>query len=418
MKILSYDNDLFEFHYSLVNKNDELFVSLLVTEYYDVLIAGGSVAGLTTARECSSNEISTIVIEEDHEIGTPEHCGGMVSLGGLQKLGLILDSNNFQNAVSKATISSKSASFELCAEKQNVIVVDRRGLDKQIAKQAQDAGAQIRTRCSFKSVSKNQSNYIVRTSDGEFQCRYYVDAKGLGSLRDASQNGILASAQYEIYAKWIDGSTVEILFDSEKYPGFFVWIIPTGEGKGKVGVAGKGINSSIALIEFIKSRGKKYSTIRKIFAPIWVGGPRPPYIAERSLMVGDSAGQTKPTTAGGIFSCGMAGMFAGKAISKAIENNDDRLLYDYEKNWKTMFQKEFNSMLIARKVLERLDNKSIDEIFSSLSRKAIKDVSNFSDFDFHSSALDLFLKTRIASKLTKVLIGNEFRRIFHGVKDN
>jgi digeranylgeranylglycerophospholipid reductase len=237
-------------------------------------------------------------------------------------------------------------------------------------------------------------------------------------LKHASQSGILASAQYEIYAKWIDGSTVEILFDSEKYPGFFVWIIPTGEGKGKVGVAGKGINSSIALIEFIKSRGKKYSTIRKIFAPIWVGGPRPPYIAERTLMVGDSAGQTKPTTAGGIFSCGMAGMFAGKAISKAIENNDDRLLYDYEKNWKTMFQKEFNSMLIARKVLERLDNKSIDEIFSSLSRKAIKDVSNFSDFDFHSSALDLFLKTRIASKLTKVLIGNEFRRIFHGMKDN
>jgi ribosome-associated toxin RatA of RatAB toxin-antitoxin module len=83
-----------------------------------------------------------------------------------------------------------------------------------------------------------------------------------------------------------------------------------------------------------------------------------------------------------------------------------------------MFQKEFNSMLIARKVLERLDNKSIDEIFSSLSRKEIKDVSNFSDFDFHSSALDLFLKTKIASKLTKVLIGNEFRRVFNEMKDN
>jgi flavin-dependent dehydrogenase len=134
---------LFKFHYSLVNKNDELIVSLLVIEYYDVLIAGGSVAGLTTARECSSNGTSTIVIEEDHEIGTPEHCGGMVSLVGLQKLGLILHSNNFQNAVSTARISSKSASFEISAEKQNVIVVDRRCLDKQIAKQAEDAGAEI-----------------------------------------------------------------------------------------------------------------------------------------------------------------------------------------------------------------------------------------------------------------------------------
>ena len=387
-------------------------------EYYDVLIAGGSVAGLTTARECSSNGNSTIVIEEDHEIGTPEHCGGMVSLSGLQKLGLMLDSNNFQNAVPMARIRSKSASFELSAEKQNVIVVDRRGLDKQIAKQAEDAGAQIRTRCTFKSIAKKESKYTIKTSDGEIECKYFVDAKGLGSLKDASQNGILASAQFEVYAKWIEGKTVEIFFDSDKYPGFFMWIIPMGDGRGKIGVAGKGINTSVALHEFIRSKGEKYSIIRKIFAPIWIGGPRSQFVFDRTLIVGDAAGQTKPTTAGGIFSCGMGGVLAGQAISNAIEKNDDSLLYEYEKSWKSMFQKEFQSMLLARKVLERLDNKAIDDIFSSLSKKAITDVSNFSDFDFHSSALSLFLKTKIATNLTKILIGNEFRRVFGSRNDD
>ena len=387
-------------------------------EYYDVLIAGGSVAGLTTARECSSNGNSTIVIEEDHEIGTPEHCGGMVSLSGLQKLGLMLDSNNFQNAVPIARIRSKSASFEMSAEKQNVIVVDRRGLDKQIAKQAEDAGAQIRTRCTFKSIAKKESKYTIKTSDGEIECKYFVDAKGLGSLKDASQNGILASAQFEVYAKWIEGKTVEILFDSDKYPGFFMWIIPMGDGRGKIGVAGKGINTSVALHEFIRSKGEKYSIIRKIFAPIWIGGPKSQFVFDRTLIVGDAAGQTKPTTAGGIFSCGMGGVLAGQAISNAIEKNDDTLLYEYEKSWKSMFQKEFQSMLLARKVLERLDNKAIDAIFSSLSKKAITDVSNFSDFDFHSSALALFLKTKIATNLTKILIGNEFRRVFGSRNDD
>ena len=387
-------------------------------EYYDVLIAGGSVAGLTTARECSFNDNSTIVIEEDHEIGTPEHCGGMVSLSGLQKLGLMLDSNNFQNAVPMARIRSKSASFELSAEKQNVIVVDRRGLDKQIAKQAEDAGAQIRTRCTFKSITKKESKYTIKTSDGEIECKYFVDAKGLGSLKDASQNGILASAQFEVYAKWIEGKTVEILFDSDKYPGFFMWIIPMGDGRGKIGVAGKGINTSVALHEFIRSKGEKYSIIRKIFAPIWIGGPKSQFVFDRTLIVGDAAGQTKPTTAGGIFSCGMGGVLAGQAISNAIEKNDDTLLYEYEKSWKSMFQKEFQSMLLARKVLERLDNKAIDGIFSSLSKKAITDVSNFSDFDFHSSALALFLKTKIATNLTKILIGNEFRRVFGSRNDD
>ena len=387
-------------------------------EYYDVLIAGGSVAGLTTARECSSNGNSTIVIEEDHEIGTPEHCGGMVSLSGLQKLGLMLDSNNFQNAVPMARIRSKSASFELSAEKQNVIVVDRRGLDKQIAKQAEDAGAQIRTRCTFKSIAKKESKYTIKTSDGEIECKYFVDAKGLGSLKDASQNGILASAQFEVYAKWIEGKTVEIFFDSDKYSGFFMWIIPMGDGRGKIGVAGKGINTSVALHEFIRSKGEKYSIIRKIFAPIWIGGPKSQFVFDRTLIVGDAAGQTKPTTAGGIFSCGMGGVLAGQAISNAIEKNDDTLLYEYEKSWKSMFQKEFQSMLLARKVLERLDNKAIDGIFSSLSKKAITDVSNFSDFDFHSSALSLFLKTKIATNLTKILIGNEFRRVFGSRNDD
>jgi len=82
-----------------------------------------------------------------------------------------------------------------------------------------------------------------------------------------------------------------------------------------------------------------------------------------------------------------------------------------------MFWKEFNSMLLARKVLERLDNKSIDSIFSSISKAAIGQVSNFSDFDFHSSALDLFLKSKIATNFTKILIGNEFRRVFSTNKD-
>ena len=41
--------------------------------YYDVVVAGGSVAGLLSAREIASKGFSVLVIEEDYEIGTPEH---------------------------------------------------------------------------------------------------------------------------------------------------------------------------------------------------------------------------------------------------------------------------------------------------------------------------------------------------------
>ncbi len=47
---------------------------------YDVVVAGGSVAGLLCAREIASHNHKVLVIEEDSEIGTPEHCGGVVSI--------------------------------------------------------------------------------------------------------------------------------------------------------------------------------------------------------------------------------------------------------------------------------------------------------------------------------------------------
>ncbi|MDQ3847980.1 MAG: FAD-binding protein, partial [Thermoproteota archaeon] len=57
--------------------------------HYDVVIAGGSISGLLAAREIASGGLSVLVLEEDSEIGTPEHCGGLVSVSGIQNLGVV-----------------------------------------------------------------------------------------------------------------------------------------------------------------------------------------------------------------------------------------------------------------------------------------------------------------------------------------
>ena len=146
-----------------------------------------------------------------------------------------------------------------------------------------------------------------------------------------------------------------VYFDQEKYPEFFAWIIPSGKGVGKIGVSGKGINTASSIDEFLKLKGD-FSTIRKIFAPIWIKGPINNFVEDNTVIVGDAAGQAKPTTAGGIFSCGMAGILAGKAISRALKTNDPSALTDYEKQWKQKFGKEFEKQNLARKILARLDN--------------------------------------------------------------
>ena len=125
-------------------------------DYYDVIIAGGSISGLLAAREVAAEGLSVIVLEEDTEIGTPEHCGGLVSIDGIQNLGIVPSNNAIQNNIKYAKISSPSKSFELNAEKQKVIVLDRRIFDKQIAFQAQRMGAEIRIRCSLLSIHEKK----------------------------------------------------------------------------------------------------------------------------------------------------------------------------------------------------------------------------------------------------------------------
>ena len=375
--------------------------------YYDVVVAGGSVAGLLSAREISSKGFSVLVIEEDYEIGTPEHCGGLVSIAGLEKLGIIPFRKTFDHMIESAEIISPNGKrFTINSKKQKVIEISRRELDKQIAFQAQKNGTVIKVRTSFQEITDTG----IRTNEGKVDCKIFVDARGVSSLIQKDRTGILSSAQYEIYADWIKKGKVEVIFDQEKYPGFFAWVIPSNEGKGKVGVAGKGINVAETLNEILKKKGE-FSTIRKIFAPIWIKGPIEKFVDGKTVIVGDAAGQAKPTTAGGIYTSGMGGVYAGQAISKFLKTNEISDLQDYQKKWTERFGKEFEKQLFARKILERLDNQTINKLFESITPEITNEISEKDDFDFHTSSIIKLLGIKGSIKTAQTLISGEFKKI-------
>jgi len=374
---------------------------------YDVVVAGGSVAGLLCAREIASHNHKVLVIEEDSEIGTPEHCGGVVSISAIDELGIIPMRSTLDNKIRSADIVSPSGTrFTLDARPQQVIVLDRREFDKQIAHQAKVNGAEIRVRSSLREITSDG----VRTSDGEIKCKIIVDARGVSSLIQKDRTGILQSAQYEVYADWVNKERIEVYLDQEKYPGFFAWIIPTRRDEAKVGVAGNGINAASVLEDFLKSKGK-YSSIRKIFAPIWVKGPIKEFVTGNTVTIGDAAGQSKPTTAGGIYSCGLGGILAGKAISKFLESKDESKLLEYQKAWLEKFGKEFEQMLLARSLLERLDNKTIDRLFESITPKILDEISREGSFDFHTTSVAKLLGVKGSAKAIQAILGNELRRL-------
>jgi len=374
---------------------------------YDAIIAGGSISGLLTAREIAKKGNSVLVLEEGFEVGSPEHCGGLVSKSALDDLGINPSVKSFDNKINSAKIFSPNGNnFTIDSKSQEIIVVNRRELDKQAARQAKDNGAEIIVKASFKNKTPNG----VETSIGNFDCKIFVDCRGASVLINKNKNGVYPTAQYEVYADWIKNDQVEVYFDQEKFPGFFAWIIPSGKGVGKVGVSGNAISSINVIDKFLKNKGK-YSVIRKIYAPIWIKGPIKHFVQGNTVIVGDAAGQAKPTTAGGIFSCGMGGLLAGQAISEYLKTDNKAKLASYEKMWRDRFGKEFDKQILARKILSGIDNNTVNKLFSFITPEIIKDISKKDDFDFHTGSIIKLLGLKGSFGAAQALIGSEIKKL-------
>jgi len=378
-----------------------------MTGMYDVIIAGGSISGLLTAREIAKNGHSVLVLEEGFEVGSPEHCGGLVSKSALSDLGIEPSVKSFECNINSAKIFFPNDNhFSLDSRKQEIIVVNRRELDKQAARQAKDNGAEIIVKASFKNKTSNK----IETTIGDFNCKVFVDCRGASVLVNKNKDGTYPTAQYEVYADWIKKDQVEVYLDQEKFPGFFAWIIPSGDGVGKVGVSGNLISSISTINEFLENKGN-FSVIRKIYAPIWIKGPIKQFVYGNTVIVGDAAGQAKPTTAGGIYSCGMAGIFAGQSISKYLKTNDESDLRNYEALWRNKFGKEFEKQMLSRKILSRIDNSTVNKIFNLITPEIIEDISKKDDFDFHTNSIIKLLGLKGTLGTAHALIGNEIKKL-------
>ena len=369
---------------------------------YDIVVAGGSIAGLLCAREAARNGCSVLVIEKSHEIGTPQHCGGLVSRKGLDALGIVPTVRIAGNEITSARLIAPRGHVVEVSQEGNIIEVDRRNLDKYVAEQAQRAGAQIRTGVSFRGFD----DHTVTTSMGSFSADVLVDARGIAAL--VNRSDILPSVQCEIHSDHIKRGIVEVMLDNSRWPGFFAWVIPSRDGMGKVGVAGRGIDVHRAINNLLESWGR-YSVLRRISAPIWVGGPAMPFTQDMTVKVGDAAGQTKPTTGGGIYSGGMGGVMAGQSAAKYCDTGDLRYL-DYTKRWLALFGQEFDMQSAARRMLERLDNQAIDQIVASIKPDAVQKAAQ-GNFDFHAGSILSLLGLRGAVTATAAVTASEMRHL-------
>jgi len=374
---------------------------------YDFVVGGGSVAGLAFAAEASKRDASVLVLEEHETIGEPEKCDGLVSLRGLRSRGYTPNQDVIQNNISTALIHSPGGRhFAVNATSLEVVVLDRSSYDKQLARLAESHGSEIRTGTRVAGSEQGAEEVSVSANGERFTARYYVDATGPAS---SPRRGIVPAAKYEVEGDWIREHVVEVFLNRDMYPGFFAWVIPYGKHRAKVGVAGLGIAPFKALDDFLSERPSKI--LRRISAPLYVGGPVRDFVRGRTILVGESAGQVKPTTAGGIMTSIAGAISAARWASESVKRRDPKLLENYRRDWDSHFQKEMRSMLRLRGILEKLTNADLESLMDIVATPKVALKLSQSDFDFHASALLGALGIQGVLRLARAVTSAEVRAL-------
>jgi len=359
-----------------------------LTTDYDVVVGGGSVGGLSFAIGAASRGLRVLVLEEDEEIGEPEKCDGLVSMRAMRRY-IPPGEGCIQSRVKSGVIHSPSGLIA--------------SLDA-----SRSAGAVLKTGARIEGTAEGGG--LVRVKAGSsYSCSYYVDATGPAGILKRNRTRLMPAAKYEIEGDWFTDGEVQVFIDQKRYPGFFAWVIPRGDRMAKVGAAGFGVNSFKTLDSFLE--GRVYRIITKVAAPIYVGGQVDQFVSGRTILVGESAGQVKPTTAGGILSSVAGGTIAARWVAESVERSDALLLQNYQRDWSEEFGDEFKVMKRLRHLYEGLSNRDADKIVSALGSKRVSKKLSATDFDFHGTAFLSALGVKGTLQLAGVLFSSEARQV-------
>lgn len=364
----------------------------------DVVVIGAGPAGLIAARKAAKKGAKVTVLEEHKEIGVPSHCAGLLSIKGLKHIAIPLNADFIQNKLKGARFHSPSGlSFTVEREENVACVIDRTKLDKFLARRAVHAGAEIKLQSKVQQVKRHNEGITVSGLWGSINANVAIDAEGVNSLvvkrmalTPLKPECLLPALQFELADIDVDPAYAEIHVGKKVAPNFFAWVIPLNGNSARVGLACKWANPREKLESFVKSRFDKYSRLSVSSGRIVTCGPISRTFNDNLVVVGDAAGQSKPTTGGGVILGGICASIAGSIVAEAVKSGSYAgfFLRKYEMLWKKRLGKEFKIMRLARNTVNHLSDKTLDKIFKIVIDKNLQtEFSMKGDMDFQSDLL-------------------------------
>lgn len=374
-------------------------------EVTDIAVVGGGPAGLFAAKSAAERGSNVLLFESKDKIGFHEHCAGLLSVDGLEKLELTnLPSDVIQNSnIIGAHVYSPSGNLvNVSKGSTTAYVVDRVRFNQYLSSLAIEKGVKIKTSTSILNIKRNGNGVELQTGKKTLsvktQAKIAIFAEGRFPKLNAQVKLPSPSREKVIFASMyvmsnindIDPKFVE-LYQTQKFaPGFFAWIIPIDEESAKIGIGSQYSPSGKYLEKFVlkhpiaKEKLKQANIEKKTSGAIPLSSYIKRTYTDNVLIVGDAAGQTKPTTGGGVILGGIASRFAGEIAAASIVANDQSAKYlsRYEKLWKKEMKANLFVMKHVRQYLNTLTDKETEKLFLLINKPKIKDiVSQIGDVD-------------------------------------
>jgi flavin-dependent dehydrogenase len=194
----------------------------------------------------------------------------------------------------------------------------------------------------------------------------------------------------EVEVNGLDEDFAHVYMGSDVAPGWFGWLVPVDDRRARIGVGtsqvGKDLHNLLSNLIATRKELRDARIIRSRGGLIPLTPPRRPW-GDNFLLVGDAAGQVKPTSGGGLYPLLVAARLCAKAALNALEKGDfsHSALESYRRDWSSALGSEIAREHLLRHFFVSLTAKEMDAIFDALRQDGFgRLVSQYGDIDRQS----------------------------------
>ncbi len=378
------------------------YVQTMGHQHWDVVIIGAGPAGGRVATHFAERGHSVLMLEEHEEIGRPFQCAGLVTPNAMKEVGLF---HSILEEVDGALIHGPSGTLVPVGSEGKVrtYVVCRKIFDQGVVKQSLEVGADIWL--NSKPIDANVLDNHVElkiSKNGEptdITASLLIGCDGAHSwtrrhFKMGKPKELMIGFQAEVVGYEGRERWLEMFSGSEIAPGFFAWVIPSGNDSHRIGLwstakrlQGRSIEQcydNLIKHPLWENRFSNISETARYCGPVPSGMVKTPY-KDRVILIGDSAGMAKPTTGGGIGPAfeQISGII--EKLSIAVNNNqlDKKTLHGICSRHFSKMQKDQNRARALRNLLvSDCSDEVLDKHFNSFAKpEVIKLINEVGDIE-------------------------------------